>query len=75
MTHWQGLDIESEGTGISAPLSEHINLMGGLLGHVIREQAGGHMLELVEELRLLAKNAILTQNPICVASLQIKSHP
>ena len=32
MRRWQGLDIEAEGTGISTPLSEQINLLGTMLG-------------------------------------------
>ena len=63
MAPWQGLDIEAEGTGISIPLSEQINLVGGLLGHVIETQAGAETLALVEKLRGLAKRAILEDNP------------
>ena len=51
------LDVAAEGTGISRPLSENVNLLGTLLGDVIAEQAGPHILELVEELRLLCKQA------------------
>lgn len=58
-----GLNIESEGTGITRPLSENVNLLGGLLGHAIREQAGAAMLELVEELRLLCKRALVEDDP------------
>ncbi len=57
MRHWQGLKIEAEGCGISKPLSYQVNLLGTLLGHVIREQAGETIFSLVEELRLLCKNA------------------
>ncbi len=57
MRRWQGLDIEAEGTGISKPLSEQVNLLGTLLGQAIREQAGAEMLALVEELRGLCKRA------------------
>ena len=60
---WKGLDIESEGTGISQPLSEQINLLGSLLGHVVRKQAGEESFALVEELRSLAKRAIQEQRP------------
>ncbi len=55
---WQGLRIETEGTGISRPLSRQINLLGSLLGHVARRQAGEEVFALVEELRMLAKRAI-----------------
>ena len=61
--YWKGIDVEAEGTGISVPLSEQINLTGGLLGHVIREQAGEEVLSLIEELRLLTKRAILEDSP------------
>ncbi len=54
------LQIATEGTGISAPLSEQVNLLGSLLGHVIQEQAGQHMFDLTEELRLLCKKASQT---------------
>ena len=63
MSYWKGIDIEAEGTGISVPLSEHINLTGGLLGHVIREQAGDEILNLIEDLRHLAKQAIVDDSP------------
>lgn len=63
MSYWKGINVESEGTGITVPLSEHINLIGGLLGHVIREQAGDEVFELVEELRQLAKSAIVNESP------------
>ena len=63
MVPWQGLDIEAEGTGISTPLSEQINLLGTMLGHVIREQAGEASFALVEELRGLCKRAILENRP------------
>ena len=54
---WHRLDIAAKGTGISQPLSEQINLLGTLLGEVIREQAGQDTLDLVEELRGLCKRA------------------
>ena len=57
MHHWQGLNIEAEGFGISKPLSEQVNLLGTLLGHVIREQAGEEIFSLVEEFLLLCKQA------------------
>ncbi|HET6230085.1 MAG TPA: phosphoenolpyruvate carboxylase [Longimicrobiaceae bacterium] len=57
MTRWQGLHVETEGTGISQPLSEQVNLLGGMLGQAISRQAGPEMLALVEELRLLCKRA------------------
>jgi len=57
MHRWRGLTVESEGTGISRPLSENVNLLGGMLGEAIRERYGPETLELVEELRLLCKEA------------------
>ncbi|MGI9175278.1 MAG: phosphoenolpyruvate carboxylase [Rhodothermales bacterium] len=57
MTRWQGLDVAAEGTGISEPLSEQVNLLGALLGQAIREEAGGDVLDLVETLRGLCKRA------------------
>ncbi|UCE06542.1 MAG: phosphoenolpyruvate carboxylase [bacterium] len=55
--HWQGLNIEAEGCGITTPLSYQVNLLGSLLGHVIRAQAGKNIFSLVEEFRLLCKEA------------------
>jgi phosphoenolpyruvate carboxylase len=63
MTRWQGLDVKAEGTGISTPLSEQVNLLGALLGEVIRERAGTDRLELVEELRNLCKDALHRSYP------------
>jgi len=57
MHRWRGLGIESEGTGISRPLSENVNLLGGMLGEAIRVRYGPETLDLVEELRLLCKEA------------------
>ena len=53
----RGLEIAAEGTGISQPLSENVNLLGGLLGQVLAQQAGPDLLDLVERLRLLCKQA------------------
>ncbi len=63
MRRWEGLSIEAEGTGISEPLSEQVNLLGTLLGHVVREQAGPAMLRLVEELRTCCKRAAREERP------------
>ena len=63
MRRWQGLDVEAEGTGISEPLSKQVNLLGTMLGQVIREQAGEAMLALVEELRGLCKRALHENRP------------
>ncbi len=57
MSRWHGLDIEAEGTGISEPLSEQVNLLGAMLGQVVAEQMGEGMLDLVESLRLRCKRA------------------
>ncbi len=63
MSRWRGLRIEAEGTGISRDLSEKINLLGEMLGQVIRDQAGERIFELVEELRLLCKRAEAEEDP------------
>ncbi|MYI44173.1 MAG: phosphoenolpyruvate carboxylase, partial [Rhodothermaceae bacterium] len=62
MSSWQELRFEAQGTGISVPLSEQINLLGGMLGHVIQTQASPEMLDMVEKLRHLAKQAISEQD-------------
>jgi phosphoenolpyruvate carboxylase len=63
MRNWQGLDIEAEGSGISAPLSYHVNLLGTLLGQVIREQAGESVFAKVESLRNACKEADAAADP------------
>ncbi len=63
MSRWHGLDVEAEGTGISRPLSEQVNLLGSMLGQVVTEQSGPGMLDLVEQLRLLCKRADRTGDP------------
>ena len=51
--------MAAEGDGISRPLSEQVNLLGAMLGEAIREQAGDELFGLVEELRGLAKQALV----------------
>ncbi|MDX1546090.1 MAG: phosphoenolpyruvate carboxylase, partial [Rhodothermales bacterium] len=63
MRRWQGLDVEAEGTGISKPLSEQVNLLGALLGQAIRDQAGEATFERVERLRGLCKRAAREDAP------------
>jgi phosphoenolpyruvate carboxylase len=63
MSRWQGLQIEAEGTGISRPLSEQVNLLGEMLGQSIRDQAGERVFGQVEELRLLCKRAATDEDP------------
>ena len=63
MSRWQGLQVKSEGTGISQPLSQQVNLLGEMLGHAIREQAGERVFSLVEELRQLCKKAASDEDP------------
>ncbi len=59
----KGLQYAAEGTGISTPLSEHVNMLGALLGEVIAEQHGPDMLKLVDDLRLQCKRAALESVP------------
>ncbi|MDX1418973.1 MAG: hypothetical protein R3181_03305, partial [Rubricoccaceae bacterium] len=56
-----GLDIEAEGTGISAPLSRHINLLGALLGRALRERYGEDLFGLVEALRVRCREGHLEE--------------
>lgn len=63
MSRWHGLKVESEGTGISRPLSEQVNLLGEMLGQVIRHQAGEPVFARVEQLRLLCKRAAAEDDP------------
>jgi len=52
-----GLVVEAEGSGISAPLSRHVNLLGALLGRALRERYGDDVFDLVERLRHLCREA------------------
>lgn len=54
---WNGLNVEAEGTGISAALSHDVNLLGAMLGQVIAERAGMETFLRVERLRSLCKGA------------------
>lgn len=60
MRPWKGLTVETEGTGISTFLSQQVNLLGELLGQVIRETGGNAVLQQVEDLRTLCKKTIAT---------------
>jgi phosphoenolpyruvate carboxylase len=62
MSRWKGLRVEAEGTGISEELSRQINLLGEMLGQVVREEAGEQVFNLVEELRMLCKRAAAESN-------------
>jgi phosphoenolpyruvate carboxylase len=57
MPRWDDLDLETEGTGISRPLSRQVNLVGSMLGRVAEEQGGTALFEQVEGLRALCKEA------------------
>ncbi|MCS3628854.1 phosphoenolpyruvate carboxylase [Salinibacter ruber] len=57
MPRWDDLDLETEGTGISKPLSRQVNLVGSMLGHIAEEQSGEPLFEHVEGLRALCKAA------------------
>lgn len=59
----KGLHYAAEGTGISTSLSEHVNMLGQLLGQVIAEQHSPEMLALVDDLRLLCKRATQESAP------------
>ena len=58
-----GLTAQAEGTGISAPLSRNVNLVGGLLGEVVAQRHGQPLLDLVEHLRLLCREAAREDDP------------
>jgi phosphoenolpyruvate carboxylase len=49
--------VYDAGSGITGPLSESVNLLGRLLGEAVRDQAGAGTYRLVEELRLLCREA------------------
>lgn len=57
MSRWMEALAQSEGTGITADLSEEINLLGEMLGEAVRQAGGYRVFELVEQLRTLCKRA------------------
>ncbi|MEN9839988.1 MAG: hypothetical protein RL177_1467, partial [Bacteroidota bacterium] len=57
MKHWKGLQIQAEGEGISPELSRLVNLLGSLLGQVVRDQAGKEVFDWVESVRNRCKQA------------------
>jgi phosphoenolpyruvate carboxylase len=63
MARWDELSVEVEGTGITAPLSRQVNLLGSLLGRVTAAQAGPDTLDLVETLRQTCKQAAQEDRP------------
>jgi len=63
MIRWDGLDLETEGTGISEPLSRQVNLLGAMLGEAAKAQNGDALFDHVETLRTLCKEAEQTGDP------------
>ncbi len=70
MQHWKALNIRAEGSGISEPLSYQVNLLGTILGYIIREQAGNHVFSLVEDLRVQCKKARETETESLYTKVQ-----
>ena len=62
MSTHPGLENAAEGSGITRELSEHVNLLGTLLGQVISNQYGPDMLNLVETYRQKCKKATHSNN-------------
>lgn len=62
MYKWNGLEIQAEGEGISPTLSRQINLLGTLLGHAVRTQAGDDIYQQIEYFRKELKQAYQTDN-------------
>jgi phosphoenolpyruvate carboxylase len=62
MYKWNGLEIQAEGEGISPSLSRQVNLLGTLLGHSVRTQAGEPIYEKIEHYRLKLKQAYASDN-------------
>ncbi|WP_375801288.1 phosphoenolpyruvate carboxylase [Salinibacter sp.] len=63
MVRWDGLDLETEGTGISEPLSRQVNLLGAMLGEAAKAQDGNALFDHVETLRTLCKEAEQGNDP------------
>lgn len=57
MKQWKGLQIQAEGEGISPELSRTVNLLGALLGQVVRDQAGKPTYDRIERYRREAKRS------------------
>lgn len=57
MYNWKGLEIQAEGEGISPSLSRQVNLLGTLLGHSVRTQAGAEIYDKIESFRTRLKDA------------------
>lgn len=57
MLNWKGLNIEAEGEGISSELSNHVNLLGTLVGHAVRVQAGEEVYNSIESFRVRLKES------------------
>ena len=57
MRRWDDLNLETEGTGISEPLSRQANLVGSMLGQITEEQSGTALFEHVGGLRAPCKAA------------------
>lgn len=53
--HWRRLNGAVAGTGISAPLSQQVNMLARLLGHAVREVVGETSFARGERLRTLCK--------------------
>ncbi len=62
MKQWKGLQIQAEGEGISPELSRLVNLLGSLLGQVIRDQAGKEVFDWIESVRTRCKQAYSTDD-------------
>ena len=63
MYKWNGLEIQAEGEGISPTLSRQINLLGSLLGHAVRIQAGDDIYQQIEYYRKELKHAYQNDSP------------
>ncbi len=61
---WKGIDVKAEGEGITASLSEQVNLLGELLGHAVQEQAGDEIFKLVDSLRENCKKAYKSDDTV-----------
>ncbi|MDX9817859.1 MAG: phosphoenolpyruvate carboxylase [Desulfococcus multivorans] len=73
MRELSGFDIDAGG-GVSAPLRYHVNLLGRILGNVIREQAGEGIFSLVEDLRHHAKAAEASRDPALFEEIYHRIH-
>ncbi len=73
MHEFKGFEIDAGGD-VPEPLRYHVGLLGHILGHVIREQAGDEIFSLIEDLRRQAKKAERSRDPALFEAMHRQIH-